>query len=67
MSRRNLKCPVYVLGVTNLSNLLEFMQLGVICRLGGHHDRRRWPLRTLGYERCCRNLLQDKENFGILF
>ena len=67
MNSRNLRCPVYALGVTNLSNPLEFLQFGVIRRIGGRCDRRRWPLWPLGYENCSRNLLQDKENYGIRF
>ena len=53
--------------VTNLSNPLEFLQFGGVHRIGGRRDRRRWPLWPLGYEKCSRNLLQDKENYGIRF
>ena len=51
MNRRNLRCPVYALGVTNLSNPLEFLQFGIVRRLAGSRDGRRWPLRALGYEK----------------
>lgn len=67
MNSRNLGWPVYFLGVTNLANRLKFLQFGIICRIGGSRDRRYSSLRPLGYEKCSRNLLQDKENYGILF
>ncbi len=67
MNSRNLGWPIYALGVTNLANPLKFMQFGVVCRIGGCRNRRCWPLWPLGYEKCSRNLLQDKENYGILF
>ncbi len=67
MNSRNLGWPVYFLGVTNLANRLKFLQFGIISRIEDRRDRRcssRWPL---DYEKCSRNLLQDKENYGILF
>ena len=67
MNRRNLRCLVYVLEVTNLSNLLKFMQLGFIRRLGCHRDRSRWPRWPVGYEKWFRNSLTDKKIFGLLF
>lgn len=51
MNRRNLRCTVCALRVTNLSNPLEFLQFGVVRRLGGSCDGRRWSLRALGYEK----------------
>ena len=67
MRRRNLRFPVYAPVVTKLANWLKLRRLGVVRRLRGRRDRRRWPLRTMGYEKCRRNLLSDKQKFGILF
>jgi hypothetical protein len=67
MSRRNLRFPVYALEVTNLSNRLKLLQLDIIRRIGICRDRCRWPHWSVGYEKWLRNLLQDKEKFGILF
>lgn len=65
MNSRNLGWPVYLLEVTNLANRLKLLQFGIICRIGDRRDRRRQSLWPLGYEKCSRNLLQDKENYGI--
>ena len=67
MNNRNLGWPVNFLGVTNLANRLKLLQFSFIRRIGDSGDRRCWPLWPLGYEKCSRNLLQDKENYGILF
>ena len=67
MNSRNLGWPIYFLGVTNLANRLKFLQFGIIGRTGDRRDRRCSSLWPLGYEKCSRNLLQDKENYGILF
>ena len=67
MSGRNLVWPADTLMVTNLSNLLELIKLGIVCWIGDCRDRRRWLLCPLGYEKRSRNLLQDKKNYGILF
>ena len=67
MNSRNLGWPVYSLGVTNLANRLKLLQFGIIRWIGDRRDRRRQSLWPLGYEKCSRNLLQDKENYGIGF
>ena len=67
MNSRNLGWPVYFLGVTNLANRLKLLQFGIIRWIGDRRDRRRQSLWPLGYEKCSRNLLQDKENYGIGF
>ena len=65
MNSRNLGSPVYSPIVTNLDNLLRLLQFDLIRRIGESGDRRCWSLWPLGYENRSRNLLQDKENYGI--
>ena len=67
MNSRNLGSPAKFLGVTNSANRLKLLQFGCNRRSGDSHDGRRWPLWPLSYENFSRNLLQDKENYGILF
>ena len=50
-----------------MANRLKLLQFGIICWIGDRRDRRRQSLWPLGYEKCSRNLLQDKENYGIGF
>ena len=67
MNSRNLGWPAKFLGVTNLANRLKLLQFGLIRRIGDSDDGRCWPLWPLSYENCFRNLLQDKENYGVPF
>ncbi len=65
MNSRNLRYSIYTLGVTNLSNPLEFMRLGVPDRMESCHNRSYCPYWPVDYEKWFCKLLQDKEKFGI--
>ena len=66
MSRRNLRCPVYTFGVTNLSNPLKFLQFGVIRCIGDSRNKCYCPRWPIGYEKWFRNLLTNTQIFGLL-